>query len=270
MKQGDIVYYRDEQNDDFANNGISAVKITKDFPFEPKGLVWRIAEFFAYYGIAIPIVALIWLVTGFTIRGRGNIRALRKELKSGGRGFFLYANHTHWLDAFAGPLVCFPKKSYVLVSPDTVSIKGIRTFLQMLGAIPVPTERDAIPPFTEAIESRIDQGRAVMIFPEAHIWPFCGFVRDFKAGSFRYPAKLGVPIVCVCVTYKRRRGLGKLRNSPRREVFISEPLYPDPSLPAPLAKQKLRDEAYEWLKRTAEEQNEIEYVKYVKQDDTGK
>ena len=35
MKQGDIVYYRDEQNDDFANNGISAVKITTDFSFEP-------------------------------------------------------------------------------------------------------------------------------------------------------------------------------------------------------------------------------------------
>ncbi|MBO4562286.1 MAG: 1-acyl-sn-glycerol-3-phosphate acyltransferase [Clostridia bacterium] len=265
MKKGDVIYYRDEQNDDFAGNGISAVEVKKDFPFAPKSLIWRIAEFFAYYVIAIPLVALCWLFTGFTIYGRSNIRALRRELRKEDRGFFLYANHTHWLDAFAGPLVCFPKKSHVLVSPDTVSIKGIRTFVQMLGAIPVPTERDAVPPFVEAIERRIEEGRAVMIFPEAHIWPFCNFIRDFKAGSFRYPVKLSVPSVAVCICYKNRRGLGKLRKTPRREVCISGPFYPDSSLPAPEAKQKLRDEIHLWLKQTAEAHSDCEYVKYVRE-----
>ncbi|MCR5809352.1 MAG: 1-acyl-sn-glycerol-3-phosphate acyltransferase [Clostridiales bacterium] len=268
MKRGDVIYYKDELNDDFADNGITAVKIEKDFPFAPKGLLWRIGEFFAYYVFAIPTVALIWLVSGFTIKGRRNIRALAKEQKKrGGKGFFLYANHTHWLDAFAGPLVCFPKKSHVLVSPDTVSIKGVRTFVQMLGAIPVPTERDAVPPFVSAIERRIDQGRAVMIFPEAHIWPFCNFIRDFKPGSFRYPVKQEVPAVGVCVCYKKRRGLGKLRKTPRREVYISEPFWPDASLPAPAAKQKLRDDVFLWLKKTAGENSDVEYVSYIKAEE---
>lgn len=265
MRRGDVVYYRDELNDDFAGNDISAVKVGSDFPFYPKGLLWRIGEFIAYYLIAIPAVALIWLVSGFTIHGRRKIRALRKKLRAeGDKGFFLYANHTHWLDAFCGPLVCFPTKSQVLVSPDTVSIKGIRTFVQMLGAIPVPTEREAVPLFIDAIERRIDEGRAVMIFPEAHIWPYCAFVRDFKAGSFRYPVKQGVPAVAVCVTYTRRKLLRFIK-TPHRHVYISDPFFPDPSLSAPEAKQKLRDEVYDWLKKTAEEHSDYEYVRYVKE-----
>ena len=272
MKQGDVIYYADERSDDFAGNNITAGRITADFPFAPKGLLWRIGEFLAYYAFAIPVVALIWLISGFTIHGRGRICALRRAQRAAGdrRGFFLYANHTHWLDAFCGPLVCFPQKSHVLVSPDTVSIKGIRTFVQMLGAIPLPSERAALAPFVEAVEGRIEKGRAVMIFPEAHIWPYCSFVRDFKAGSFRYPVKQNVPAVAVCITYTRHKGLLKWMKTPKRHVYISEPFLPDETLPAPQAKQKLRDEVYEWLKKTAEEHSDYEYVTYVKKDEKEK
>lgn len=264
MKRGDTIFYSDELNDDFANNGISAVTVEKDFPFAPKGKLWRFFEFIAYYIVAIPLVALMWLISGFTIHGRGKVRALRRELKKSGKGFFLYANHTHWLDAFAGPLVSFPTKSHVLVSPDTVSIKGIRTFVQMLGAIPVPTQRDAVPPFVEAVEARIGEGRAVMIFPEAHIWPYCTFIRDFRNGSFRYPVKLGVPVMAVCVTYTRHKGLLRFMKTPKRHVYISDPFYPDNALSAPEAKQKLRDEVYRWLRTTAEQHSDYDYVSYVK------
>lgn len=265
MKRGEDIEYRDERNDDFAGTGISAVEVKKGFPFCPKGLLFRIGEFIAYYLIAIPVVAFIWFaVTGFTIEGRGHVRALRRELKQSGCGFFVYANHTHWLDAFLGPLVCFPKKAHVIVSPDTVSIKGLRVIVQLLGAIPLPTERAAMPEFFEAVESRINEGRAVTIFPEAHIWPFCTFVRDFKAGSFRYPVKLGAPAVCVCVTYTKRRWYEWFRKTPRRRVFVSPAMYPDASLPDPAAKQKLRDEAFEWLSGTAARYSREEFVRYVK------
>lgn len=268
MKRGDVIYYKDELNDDFAGTDISASSVTKDFPFAPKGFLFRIGEFIAYYMIALPIVALLWLVSGFTIHGRKNIGKLRKERKSrGGKGFFLYANHTHWLDAFAGPLVSAPTKAHVLVSPDTVSIKGLRAIVQMLGAIPVPTEREAVPPFVEAIGKRVNEGRSVMIFPEAHIWPYCSFIRNFKSGSFRYPVNLGVPAVAVCVTYTRHRGILKWMKTAKRHVYISEPFYPDASLPAPLAKQKLRDEVYAWLKKTAEEHSDYEFVHYEKAEE---
>lgn len=261
MKQGDVIRYRDELNDDFAGNGITAAQIGSDFPFAPKGVLWRIGEFAAYYLFALPVVTVICTVFGGM---RFENRRAAKAAFRKGRGIFLYANHTHWLDAFAAPIVCAPHKAHVLVSPDTVSIKGIRTFVQMLGAIPVPTERAAVPLFVSAIEERINEGRAVMIFPEAHIWPYCSFVRNFKAGSFRYPVKLGAPCAAVCVTYQKRR-LSFIKK-PKRRVIVSEPFFPDASLPAPEAKQKLRDEIYGWLKTTAEKYSDYEYVRYVKED----
>ena len=260
MKRGDVVYYRDEVNDDFAGNDIKPHAVTKDFPFLPKGFLWRIFEFIAYYLIALPLVFVICFVfSGYSFKNRAAVRKLRRECR---RGFFLYCNHTHWLDAFTAPLLCFPRKAQVLVSPDTVSIKGLRTVVQMLGAIPMPTERDAVPPFVEAINARIEQGRPVMIFPEAHIWPYCAFIRNFKSGSFRYPVKDKVPCIAVCVTYSRRRL--KFLKGPKRNIFVSEPFYPDASLPAPEAKQRLRDEVYAWMKKIAEKYSDYELIRYVK------
>lgn len=264
MKQGRVVLYHDELNDDFAGNDIKAVEITADFPYERKGFLWRAASFAAYYLIAYPVVRTLLFLSGYSFRGRENVRKLRKASE---KGFFLYANHTHWLDAFAAPAVCFPKKAYVLVSPDTVSIKGLRAIVQMLGAIPVPTQRDAAAPFVGSVYSHIDGGDPVMIFPEAHIWPFCSFIRPFRAGSFRYPVKKNVPAVAVCTAYTRHKGLFGFIKAPKRIVFVSEPFYPDASLTPPEAKQKLRDEVFEWLDRTAKEHSDYEYVKYVKAGD---
>ncbi len=261
MKRGDTIYYHDELNDDFMDNGITAAEVTTEFPYERKGFLWRAASFVAYYLIAYPLVRLMLLFSGYSFKGRKNVGKIRKASK---KGFFLYANHTHWLDAFVAPAVCFPRKAYVLVSPDTVSIKGLRAVVQMLGAIPVPTERAATVPFVDSIYSHIDCGDPVMIFPEAHIWPYCSFIRPFKPGSFRYAVNRNVPAFGVCTAYTRHKGLLKPIKAPKRIVIVSELFYPDTSLTPPEAKQKLRDEVYEWLDRTAKEYSDYDYVKYVK------
>lgn len=261
MERGDIVYYKDELNDDFAGNDIKTAEVTKDFPYKRTGFLWRAASFIAYYLIAYPLTRLMLFFAGYSFKGKENVKRLRKASE---KGFFLYANHTHWLDAFIAPAICFPKKAYVLVSPDTVSIKGLRAIVQMLGAIPVPTERAAAAPFVESIYSHIDKGDPVMVFPEAHIWPFCTFIRRFKAGSFRYPVLKDVPVFAVCTAYTRHKGLLKFLKAPKRTVYVSGAFYPDASLTPPEAKQKLRGEVFSWLDETAKRHSDYEYVKYVK------
>ena len=131
-----------------------------------------------------------------------NRKAIKKIRKG---GFFLYANHSHFTDAFLAPIVAFPKRAYVIVGPDTVSIKGLRSFVQMVGAIPIPQERKAIPLFCTAVETRAMESRCVAIFPEAHMWNYCTFLRPFHIGSFRYPVSYDKPTVAVAVTYQRRK-----------------------------------------------------------------
>ena len=49
-------------------------------------------------------------------------------------------------------------------------------------------------------------------------------------------------------------------------VTLSEPMYPDPSLPPREAKRELRDRAYDFMVKTSEEKGNVEYIKYVKKE----
>ena len=65
----------------------------------------------------------------------------------GSSGYFLYGNHTQYLDAFLPAMAAFPKRSYVIANPDAVSIPGLRNLVQLIGCIPVPSELSGLPAF---------------------------------------------------------------------------------------------------------------------------
>ena len=135
MSKPKVVYYTDEVNEDFAGTSIKQVEVGKDFPFAPTNKAWRILEWMAYYLVAVPLVSIFcYLFCGFRIKNRSALKRLKKQHKG---GYFIYLNHTHFTDAFVGPLVSLPYKAHIIANPDAVSIKGLRTFEQMIGCIPL-------------------------------------------------------------------------------------------------------------------------------------
>ncbi len=257
-----IIYYSDAENEDYAGTNIDTKKVGADFPFAPIGPVWKFLAFIAYYVIAIPLVSFYcYVICGFRVKNRKAIRKIRKG------GFFLYANHSHFTDAFLAPIVAFPKRAYVIVGPDTVSIKGLRNFVQMVGAIPIPDVLSGMASFLNAIRLRTEEKCCVSVFPEAHMWNYCTFLRPFKSGSFRYPVHLGVPSVAVAVTYQQRK-LPFLKK-PRRTVFISDPFYPDETLSAKEAQRKLQNDVETFLKDKLETYSVYKYFDYRKSEETG-
>ena len=255
-----VICYRDAANEDYAETNIDTKAVGADFPFAPIGAIWKFFAFIAYYVIAIPIVFFIcYVVCGFRVKNRKAIRRIRKG------GFFLYANHSHFTDAFLAPIVAYPKRAYVIVGPDTVSIKGLRNFVQMVGAIPIPDVLSGMPSFLNAIRLRTEEKCCVSVFPEAHMWNYCTFLRPFKTGSFRYPVHLNVPSVAVAVTYQQRK-LPFLRK-PKRTVFISDPFYPDETLSAKEAQRKLQDEVEAFLKDKLDTYSVYKYYDYRKQEE---
>lgn len=256
-----IIYYRDAEHEDYAGTNIDTQTVGADFPFAPNRPLWRIMALFAYYVIAIPLVSFYcYAVCGFRIKNRKAIRKIRKT------GFFLYANHSHFTDAFLAPIVSFPKRAYVIVGPDTVSIKGLRSFVQMVGAIPIPQGLRGMAPFFDAVRLRTEQRCSISVFPEAHIWNYCTFLRPMKSGSFRYPIQLGLPSVAVAVTYQRRK-LPFIKQ-PKRTVFISDPIFPDDALSAKEAQKKLQNEAEAFLKDKLETYSTYKYYDYRKVEES--
>lgn len=257
-KEIPTIEYSDEQNDDFAGIKREAIRVGADFPYLPKSRLWNFAAFVVYRIIMTPFAFLYSkLKLGLRIVNRKAIREVGRQ------GCFLYSNHTLMAgDAFIPNLVSFPRRTYVVVNAENLSARGTRNWVQMSGALPIPTELSGMRAFLDAVETRIGQGYCVQIYPEAHIWPYYTGIRNFSAASFRYPVRLNAPVYCTTTTFQRRR-IGK---RPRVTVYVDGPFYPNPALHPRQREKDLRDRVYETMCQRAQ-QSSYEAVKYVKKEE---
>ena len=251
------LYYSDELNDDFAINKIKIKKQKKPFKYVHKNPIWRFFEFLIYNVIARP---LVFILNQAFFHQRIKNKAILKRFK--GKGYFIYSNHTNGMaDAFTPNLLSL-KRNYIVVSRETVSIKGLKGIVTMLGAIPIYSNVDEVEPFNECIKARILQNKSVTIYPEAHIWPYYTKIRDFKKDSFRYPVELNVPVYVLTNTWQKRR-FGK---RPKLVSYLSGPLFPDDSLGRSEAMEDLKERAYFEMIKVIRSVKQVEKIQYIKVD----
>ena len=60
-------------------------------------------------------------------------------------------------------------------------MKFLGNSIQLLGAIPIPNNKNGMKNFINAIETHINKKHSITIYPEAHIWPYYTKIRPFKA-----------------------------------------------------------------------------------------
>ena len=244
-------------NDDFAGTNISTCEIPADFCYLHRSLFWKVVTFLVYYIVAIPLVWLMAKVLlGLKFQNRKALKRLRKQ------GVFLYGNHTQLLDAYIPPLAAFPKRAYIVSSPDAVSIPGIKLLVMMLGVLPLPSEIAGYRGLLRAIKTRHHEKSCIAIYPEAHIWPYYTGIRPFPDASFRYPVMCNAPVVAMVTTYRKRKGLFALCRRPGMTVTFSEPFYPDRSLPPREAQAALRNKVYEFMCEVSDKAEQVEYIRY--------
>lgn len=255
-----VIYYQDELNDDFANTEkIKGVPTPDNFNYINHSIFYRIVEFVVYNIIVRPCV-FIYIKVKFLQRFE-NKKALKKCKQ---QGYFVYINHTNGdADAFIPSMLTFPRKDYIIVNSDAISIKGIRTLVMILGALPVPSTIKASRNFVDAIHKLIEKKKAIIIYPEAHIWPYYTDIRNFRHVSFHYPYDLDAPIFTLTNVYKKR----KLIKRPRIVSYVSGPFYVDKSLPKRESIMDLRNQAYNSMKRIVDNNPKYEYIKYIKRND---
>ncbi len=263
MKKDKRTVYYKRTDDDFAGNNIKTKPVGSSFVYIRKNPLWRLGSFLIYRVIAFPIVFVVCkVVFGLRIKNRKAVRKLRKT------GYFIYGNHTQALDAFTPHLVSCPKRSYIVTSPDSVSIPGLKTVVRMLGAIPLPETVSGMKNMVSAINRRCEQGNCIVIFPEAHIWPYYTGVRPFDSRSFSYPAKLRVPVVAMTLTYRRRKGLLAFIKKPAWTLYVSDPFYPDMSLTDRQQRDRYRNSVYDFMVKCSSRADNYEYVRYVNASDS--
>ncbi len=254
-----IIYYEDELNDDFAGTKINAKVVDNSFKFTHKGAVWTFFSSIVYYLFVIPIV---WFYTKILLRVKFVNKKVLKPFKKKKIRYYIYGNHTSFAaDAFSPNLLSFPTRNKILVSPDTVSIKGIKTFIQMLGAVPVPTDTSGIREFMRAVDYYHTRYN-ITIYPEAHIWPYFTDVRNFKDSSFLYPVKQNAPVFATFTAYTKPKGFLACFRKANFTTYISDPIYPDLEKPKKEAQKELRDKVFAFMKECSEKYSTYDVVKY--------
>ena len=258
MKNKEIIYYKDELNDDFSKpKKIISKKIDKNYKYT-HGFVWEIVSIIFQNIITVPI-RFLYAKIKFKINYVGKEK-LKPYIK---KGYFVYGNHTQSFgDTFITSNCMYPKRNFFITHPSIVAVKGFGNFAQILGAIPLP-EDDARDNFFEHIKYRINKGHAITIFPEAHVWPYYTKIRPFIAGSFKYPVDLNVPVFAITNTYQ---AYGKNKDKVKIVTYIDGPFLPNTTLERHEARQELRDRVYEAMCERSKLSN-IEVIEYRSKDE---
>ncbi len=236
MKEKKVVIYHDELNDEFSPAQITAKKIDKDYVYIYNSKFKKFTHFFWYRIVAFPL-AKIYLFFKFShkIKNRKILKPYRKQ------GYFIYANHTQpTADALIPTMVAFPKQVYVIVHPNNVSMPVLGKVTPSLGALPLPDDLDATKNFVKAIEQRIKENKCIMIYPEAHIWPYYTKIRNFVDTSFRYPLKYDTPTFCFTNTYQKT----KIFKRVKLVTYVDGPFFANKELDNKSQRKDLRDQVY--------------------------
>lgn len=260
-KEKKIIYFSDELNNDFAGTNIKTCRIDESFKYIHNGFLWRIISWILYYVIAFPIVFVYErIILGVKFVNNGELKKYKR------RGCYLYGNHTGFYDAFTPNLVAFPHRNNILVGADTVSIKGLRNIVQMMGAVPLADGYEAKKNFLGCLEHLNERGENVTVYPEAHIWHYYNGVRPFGDGSFYYPVKFGAPVFAFFTVYTKPKGFLSCFRHANMTVYVSDPIFPKEGLSAQEQMKDLRDKVYAFMVEKSK-LSDYEVIKYVRKDE---
>ncbi len=259
MSKKRVIYYSDLNNDDFAKRKIKRKPLSDNFKYlNKRNFLTRFFSCLLYRLIAIP-VAWIYSKLIWNTHAAGKKRLKRARIHG---GYFLYGNHTQEADGIIPHgTIANHKRVFTVCSQETVSIPGLKTLVTMLGALPIPSSPKQAQNFLEAVEYYYKKGGVILIYPEAHIWPYATLIRDFPDASFTYPAQLNAPVVAFCNTYKKRKIFRKL--PPKIVTHISAPIYPDTTLPLGERAHDLREQVHNFMVDVSGSLDNYEYVRYV-------
>ena len=257
-KEERVFYYTSEEDDPIKTDEQEKkieVGLPEGYEFIPKNVFVRIWSAILY--------RVFWIFGQWYERHYWQAKFYGREklMKAKGKGYVIYANHTNPFHDVFGPAVAADRRIFTIISPVNLKVPGIGKFFLFFGGMPLGKTKAEKKAFHEAIDKRLAQKKCVVIYPEAHVWPYATNIRKFPAGdrSFVYASRNNLPIFTMTTTFHKR----KKRELPRMDVYLDGPFYPDPKKSEDENRAKLAKEAYDSMVKYSKK-NTYEYYKYIK------
>ena len=189
----------------------------------------------------------------------------REKLKKArGKGYVIYANHTNPFHDVFGPAVAADRRIFTIISPVNLKLPKIGQILPYIGGLPLGKSKEEKQAFNEAVDRRLKQKKVLVIYPEAHVWPYATKIRQFPAGgkSMKYAVRNDLPAFTMTTTY-HKRSRGKKGDLPRMEIYIDGPFYACKSESEEEKQEDLARKVYDSMVKYSKKST-YEYFKYIK------
>lgn len=247
-------YYYKNFDEDLVKNSQQDYKLPDNYVWINNNKLCKIFSSIMYWILWI----FGYLYCKLLLRVSVKNKKILKKYKN--KGYFLFGNHTQVFgDIFMPAIVCSPKRVYYVVNTANLGIPGIGKFLPVLGAIPIPSKISQMKSFYTTVTKRTEEKRCVVIYPEAHVWPYYCKIRKFQENIFKFPINMDVASFCITTTYQKR----KIGNKPKITLYIDGPFFADNSLSKDEKARSLHNHIYECMKERSKESS-YEYIKYIK------
>lgn len=245
-------YYYKSYNDDFVESKNQNYKLKENYKWIKDNILYRLCSGVLYF--LAYIFGFFYCKFGLHVKVK-NRKILKKYKK---QGYFLYGNHTQPIgDVFIPAYVCNNKRIYTVVSQANLGVSVIGPMLPMLGALPIPDSIKDTKKLLDAIIKRIEQKKCVVIYPEAHVWPYYTKIRPFSTTAFKFPVDCNVASFSMTTTYYKRR-FGK---KPGIIVYIDGPFIPNDNLTKKENEKRICQEIYQSMVDRSNNST-YEYIKY--------
>lgn len=236
-------------SDDFAETKNQDYKLPKDYKWLHNNPFYRLAAILFY-----PFVIIFALIYSKLIL---RIKIKNKSILKGHKSYFIYSNHTLELGDVLNPFLINYHRPKILCSPANLGIPVIGKLLPLAGALPIPNGVHALIKFNSAVKHHA-KTHPIVIYPEAHLWPYYTKIRPFPKSAFSYPTETNSPVFTATTVYKKpKKPLWK----PIIEIYLDGPFLPDSEKSKKQNAAYLHDQVSENMQSRAKNSN-YEYIKY--------
>lgn len=112
----------------------------------------------------------------------------------------------------------------------------------------------------DTVCNKINTNNCIVIYPEAHVWPYYTKIRPLENTAFKFQIFCDVPSFVMTTTYYKR----KFCKKPGIKIYVDGPFIPDKNISKKEKHEKLSKEIYECMENRSKNST-YEYIKYIKE-----
>ena len=274
-----MIQYYTSFEDDFVETSNQSKTLPDNYVWIKKNPFYNILGFILFYILKLVGFFYAKFFLHLNIIGKDKLKDYHKFIKShdttqkfaklgtssleSNGGYYVYANHTQPLGDVFNPALYNPVHPYYVCNTSNLGIPILGPILPIVGALPIPKSISGKKQLFRAISTRAKQGNAIIIYPEAHLWPYYTGIRPFEAISFAFPIRDNLPVFTATTVYTHQKSDNESKKKPKITIYIDGPFTADETLSKKERIKSLHDQVYNQLKKRAAMSN-YEYIEYKK------